>query len=85
MTFTVYVLYSYSSGKFYTGFSSDFITRFKFHNYKSTKGFTTRYRPWYCIHVEFFEEKALAMKREKELKSGKGRDWVKKEILPLYM
>ena len=64
--------------------TSDLITRFQFHNYKSTKGFTIKYRPWYCIHVEFFYDKSAALKREKELKSGKGREWVNKYILPNY-
>jgi putative endonuclease len=32
------------------------------------------------IHVEFFETKAAAMKREKELKSSRGRQFLR-EIL----
>ncbi|MBS9524561.1 GIY-YIG nuclease family protein [Litoribacter alkaliphilus] len=63
--YTVYVLYSFTSKKLYTGFSSDFITRFHFHNEKSTKGFTKKFRPWYCIHVEFFQLIKEAMSREK--------------------
>jgi len=84
MTYTVYVLYSYSADKLYTGVSSDFITRFHFHNFKSTKGFTKRYRPWYCILVEFYDDLSVALKREKELKSGKGREYIRKQILPNY-
>ncbi|WP_106565729.1 GIY-YIG nuclease family protein [Cecembia rubra] len=38
--FCVYVLYSFSANKLYTGVTSDLITRFKFHNSKSTKGST---------------------------------------------
>ncbi|NVJ87625.1 MAG: GIY-YIG nuclease family protein [Algoriphagus sp.] len=82
--FVVYVLFSPSSGKTYTGMTSDLITRFYFHNYKSTKGFTTRCRPWIVAHVESFHSKKEALIREKELKSGKGRDWIKKFILPIY-
>jgi hypothetical protein len=29
------------------------------------------------IHIEFFETKQEALNREKILKSGKGRDWIK--------
>ncbi|MFC3881242.1 GIY-YIG nuclease family protein [Algoriphagus namhaensis] len=83
--FVVYVLYSFPTGKTYTGMTSDLITRFHFHNLKSTKGFTIRYRPWTVIWVEFFNFKTDALSREKELKSGKGREWIKKEILPLYL
>lgn len=64
--------------------TSDLITRFHFHNQKSTKGYTIRYRPWIVIYVEFFKTKKDALAREKELKSGKGRDWIKKYILPFY-
>lgn len=79
--FVVYVLFSPSTGKTYTGMTSDLITRFHFHNSKSTKGFTIRFRPWIVIYVEFFNVKREAIKREKELKSGKGRDWIKQSIL----
>ena len=82
--FVVYILYSKSSGKTYTGMTSDLITRYQFHNFKSTKGYTLKYRPWTVIHVEFFKTKKEALIRERELKSGKGRDWVKKNILPTY-
>ena len=85
MQYTVYVLYSFSANKLYTGVSSDLITRFHFHNYKSTKGFTKRYRPWYCILVEFYDDISVALMREKELKSGKGREWIRKMLLPDYL
>ncbi|SFT55580.1 putative endonuclease [Algoriphagus locisalis] len=82
--FVVYILLSSSSGKTYTGMTSDLITRFHFHNSKSTKGYTLRYRPWTVIHVEFFKSKKEALIREKELKSGKGRNWLRLNILPNY-
>ncbi len=65
--------------------TTDLITRFQFLNSKSTKGFTLRYRPWTVIHVEFFEIKADSLLREKILKSGKGREWVKNNLLPNYI
>lgn len=64
--------------------TTDLIARFQFHNSKSTKGFSLRYRPWTVIHVEFFESKADALLREKILKSGKSRDWVENNIIPNY-
>jgi len=83
--FVVYILYSKSARKCYTGMTSDLITRFHFHNFKSTKGYTLKYRPWLVIHVEFFRVKTEALSREKELKSGIGREWVKKNILANYL
>jgi putative endonuclease len=82
--FVVYVLFSLSSGKTYTGMTSDLLTRFHFHNLKSTKGFTVRFRPWIVVHIEYFTEKSEALLREKELKSGKGRDWLKSNVLKSY-
>ena len=78
--FTVYVLYSPSFKKFYTGFTSNLEGRLKSHNSLSTKGFTLRYRPWILIYTEQFELKKDAIKREKELKSGRGREFIRKII-----
>ncbi|AGA79650.1 MULTISPECIES: GIY-YIG nuclease family protein [Echinicola] len=82
--FSVYVLFSPSYGKTYTGMTSDLINRFHSHNSFAKKGFTVKYRPWIMIHVEYFHHKSNALRREKELKSGKGREWIKQHILPLY-
>lgn len=75
--FTVYVLYSQSHNKHYTGFSSDFKARLDSHNLFGKKDWSTRYRPWKVIHTETFEQKSDAMKREKWLKSGVGREYIK--------
>jgi putative endonuclease len=40
------------------------------------KGYTLRFRPWKLIHSENFTDKASALKREKELKSAKGREFI---------
>lgn len=73
----VYVLYSPSSGKAYTGYSNDLDRRLFEHNISETKGFTLRYRPWQLIHQESYETKTEAMKREKFLKTGQGREVIK--------
>jgi putative endonuclease len=79
--FVVYILYSEKFNKNYTGFTSNLIERFKSHNVLSTKGYTLKFRPWTVIYVEFFSSKAEAMKREKYLKSGIGREFIKNLIL----
>ncbi len=76
MEFAVYILYSYSADKFYIGYSGSLIERFRWHN-KAKKGFTLRYRPWSMIHVEFYSTKEEALGREKKLKGGQGRKWIK--------
>jgi putative endonuclease len=77
MQFYVYVLYSVSHNQIYIGYSS----RIKSHNELAAKGFTVRYRPWTLLHKEVFESKILAMKRERELKSAKGREFIRKTLL----
>ena len=74
--FTVYVLHSVSFGKIYVGFTSNLTERFKSHNELATKGWAIKFRPWEIVHTEAFENKRDAMRREKELKTSKGREWI---------
>jgi len=74
--FTVYVLYSDSFQKIYIGGSSDLKSRIESHNSLNDKGYTKRYRPWKVVYTEEFNAKAEAMKRERQLKSAKGREFV---------
>ena len=75
--FVVYILFSSKYKKTYVGFTSNLIERFKSHNLLGTKGYTIKFRPWIVIHVEVFDSKKLAMEREKYLKTGKGREFIK--------
>jgi putative endonuclease len=81
--FVVYILFSEDYGKTYVGFTSNLIERFKSHNYLSKKGYTIKFRPWQVIYVEFFTTKSEALKREKILKTGKGREFIKEMISKL--
>tara|TARA_R110002049_G_scaffold187188_4_gene355455 strand:+ start:5278 stop:5556 length:279 start_codon:yes stop_codon:yes gene_type:complete len=78
--FVIYILHSKKFNKYYTGFTSNLIERFKSHNHLSKKGSTIKYRPWMVVYVEFYHSKPEAMKREKYLKSGKGREWLKSTL-----
>ena len=78
--FVVYILYSRKYKKRYTGYTSNLIQRFYSHNFLSKKGFTIRYRPWEVVYVEYFNTKEEAKSREKFLKSGQGRAWIKKNV-----
>ena len=79
--FTVYVLFSEVFDKIYVGFTSDINARLIAHNHAKNKGWTRRYQPWKIIYQEDFKAKLDAMKREKELKSSRGRNFIRKEIL----
>ena len=81
--FVVYILFSEDYGKTYVVFTSNLIERFKSHNNLSKKGYTIKFRPWQVIYVEFFTTKSEALKREKLLKSGKGREFIKEIISKL--
>jgi putative endonuclease len=84
MNYTVYCLYSIKYDKIYVGYTSDLISRFHSHNSLATKGYTLRYRPWVVAYTEELESKSLAMKREKELKSSRGRAYLRDYIKNHY-
>jgi len=73
----VYGLYSPEYKKFYIGFTSDLERRLFFHNNQEKKGYTSKFRPWIIIYSEEQPDKKSAMKREKQLKSAKGRLFIK--------
>jgi len=77
MSFTVYILFSVDFNKHYTGFTSDLVQRLLSHN-ELGKDWTSKYRPWKLIYTKEFEFKQDAMSYEKWLKTGAGRDFVKK-------
>ena len=74
--FTVYVLYSPAFNKIYVGYTSDLTQRLKSHNELAVKGWTIKFRPWKIVHTETFDSKQAAIKREKQLKTAKGREWI---------
>ena len=77
--FFVYVLYSKSYNRFYVGMSSDVERRLKEHNKGKTPS-TKPFIPWKIIHIEEFETRIEARKREKYLKSAAGRRWRKNKL-----
>ena len=81
--YTVYVLYANSWGKIYIGYTSNLINRFHSHNKLANNGYTSKFRPWVVIYTEYFNDKESAIKREKELKSSRGRAFLKTEIIPM--
>ena len=80
MSFVVYVLYSKKYDRFYVGFTQDLKRRLKEHNSGKTKS-TKAYLPWVVVYTERVEERTQARKREKYLKSGVGREFIKKKYV----
>ena len=77
LEYVVYILYSQKYNKTYTGYTSDLVNRIQSHNHFATKGYTYKYRPWKVIYLEFYSSKKDAIARERFLKSGIGRAWLK--------
>ena len=75
--FCVYILYSDSVKKHYTGFTSNLNERMKSHN-ELGKDWTARHRPWKLIFTKEFSNKSEAMAYENWLKTGVGRDFINK-------
>lgn len=78
--FYIYILKSKIDNKFYTGFTGNLRQRFKDHkngNVESTKN----RRPLELIYYEAYNEKELALKREKFLKTTKGKIQLRKQIV----
>lgn len=77
MKFTVYILFAEKFNKHYTGFTSNINERMTSHNHLG-KDWTAKYRPWKLIFIREFATKQEAMLYEKWLKTGVGRDFIKK-------
>jgi len=75
VVFTVYILFSPKHEAIYIGQTTDLINRFYSHN-KYGSDWTKRYRPWIVIYCEQYSMRKNALKREKKLKGGKGREWI---------
>ena len=76
MKFTVYILFSVSFNRHYTGFTSNIQARWQSHS-ESGNDWTAKYRPWKLIYTQDFETKKDALAYEKWLKTGAGRDFIK--------
>ena len=75
----VYVILC-EGGSLYIGAANDVVKRFEEHAQGKGAKWTKEHRPLYVIHHERYEDSASAFKREKELKTGFGRKWIKREL-----
>lgn len=75
----VYILESKRDGSLYVGITNDLINRLKLHN--DGKVYATRMRrPFKLIYYEAHTNKYDAAKREKFLKTGWGKNWIKRTL-----
>jgi len=70
--FYVYILHNYQKNFIYIGFTEDLAKRVKYHNSGNVKS-TKPYLPLKLIHYEAYVVKSDAKRREKYLKTNRGR------------
>ena len=75
----IYVLQSLKHGRFYIGSTNDLNDRLKRHNFRKNKS-TRDGVPWKLVHVEKFNTRSEAVKREIQIKKYKGGNAFKKLI-----
>jgi putative endonuclease len=77
--FYVYVLHSQTDHGLYIGFSADLRRRIAEH--RQGLAFATAFRgPWQLIYYEAYLQEQDALGRERFLKSGGGRRFLKKQL-----
>lgn len=76
----VYILRSKKSNQWYTGFTEDLRRRFKEHNNKQSKTWTKGRGPFEIIYYEAYLNREDAKAREKHLKSGSGKRYIKERL-----
>jgi putative endonuclease len=78
--FYVYILQSLKDNKFYIGFSSELRNRIKEHSSGSVQSTKNR-RPLALIYYEAYRAERDARIREIFLKTGQGREFIRKNIV----
>jgi putative endonuclease len=73
----VYVLYSETVKKKYTGHTENLDRRLFEHNEGLLGGYTKNKGPWKIIHSEKYPTRSEAIFKERFLKTGKGRLFIK--------
>ena len=81
--FTVYAIVSESTNKIYIGQTIDITKRLLQHNGTGNNHlgqYTANKGPWRLVYSEDFSTRSEALKREKQLKSFRGREFVRSKI-----
>jgi len=75
--FVVYILYSYSLKKFYTGFTADIDQRMMFHNL-GMNHFTKKGIPWKVVKTFEISDKSKAILLEKQIKKNGAKRYLER-------
>ena len=74
--FTVYAIQSQIDNRIYVGFTENIERRLREHNSGKTVS-TKGYKPWKLIYTETAKDRLEARRREKFLKSGVGKEFLR--------
>ncbi|MFQ6606010.1 MAG: GIY-YIG nuclease family protein, partial [Fidelibacterota bacterium] len=75
MQFVVYIMYSASRDRYYTGQTSDLSKRISQHNAGYDR-YTRSGIPWELKYTEEYQTRREAMRREREIKAKKSRSYL---------
>jgi putative endonuclease len=68
MMYVVYILYSQKTGRYYVGQTQNIEKRLERHNSGRNKS-TKAGIPWKIVHVEYFEDRPSAVRKETPIKN----------------
>jgi putative endonuclease len=80
MNYYVYILYSEKCERYYVGHSDNVERRLEEHNSGRGGKYTKSCKPWRLVYNEIYENKALAVNREMDIKKKKSRKFIEKLI-----
>lgn len=81
LPFAVYAIYNENAQKIYIGQTKDLSARIEMHNRHTLGGYTSRFSgDWRLIYAEWHSTRKDALQREHQLKSFRGREFIKNKI-----
>jgi putative endonuclease len=84
MLYKVYVLYSTSRNRLFTGMTTSLGEQMQIFNGDQEIEGMSEFKPWTLVHMELFNNEAEASMRESFLKSPQGQAYVRSDILSLF-
>ena len=78
--FYIYILQSKADGRLYTGYTSNLRRRLNEHESGNVESTRNR-RPLLLIYYEAYKEKSNALNREKFLKTTRGKQQLRKQLV----
>ncbi len=79
MTYWVYILQSEKEGTHYIGYTADLEERLRRHNERRSR-YTRNRAPWKLVYREVYTTGSEAVKREREIKRMKSREYIERLI-----